>query len=446
MRCFSISLNNLPEEYKVVLGYLTYHSGKLYNQALYLLKNKQAKVNMYDLYKKLKGNLHSKNLQSRTTQIVLDELVRAYKNAFKGYAKYPKFRPKNKSHRTLTYDTTGFKVVGTKIRLSISKELINWLKEKHSIEIKYLWIETGLELDQKLIKNIQIVPKAKEFELHIIYEAQETNVKTIKSDKVMVLDPNSSNFFAVVIEGVSEPYLIDGQGLKSLLRKYLKKIADFQSRLANVSKKGFKTHLLEERISKTWLKIKRLLKHYAHTVSNLIVELAVKHGVKKIYVGDAVKNKNKESNLNSIADQIWKLLPHGKVKDYLKYKAKEYGIEVKYISEFYTSGVDSSIDGTVCKENYTPEARIERGLYKTKFLGFLNADINACRNFLKKLRKFDLISGIGKLLRLRIFHKLKSSSAILLYGRIGRSRGSVNLPVVIRDTIKCSNSLEASYL
>ncbi|MGC8816171.1 MAG: RNA-guided endonuclease InsQ/TnpB family protein, partial [bacterium] len=86
MRCLSISLNNLPEEYKVVLGYLTYHSGKFYNHALYLLKNKQAKVNMYDLYKKLKGSLHSKNLQSRTAQIVLDELVRAYKNAFNGYS------------------------------------------------------------------------------------------------------------------------------------------------------------------------------------------------------------------------------------------------------------------------------------------------------------------------------------------------------------------------
>ncbi|MGC8735056.1 MAG: RNA-guided endonuclease InsQ/TnpB family protein, partial [bacterium] len=98
------------------------------------------------------------------------------------------------------------------------------------------------------------------------------------------------------------------------------------------------------------------------------------------------------------------------------------------------------------KENYTPEARIERGLYKTKFLGFLNADINACRNFLKKLGKFDLISGVKKPLRLRIFHKLKSSSTILLYGRIGRSRGSVNLPVMIRDVKKHPNSSEALYL
>jgi putative transposase len=97
----------------------------------------------------------------------------------------------------------------------------------------------------------------------------------------------------------------------------------------------------------------------------------------------------------------------------LEYKAKELGIEVEYIVEAYTSGVDSSVDGAVSKETYTPEARIKRGLFKTKFLGFLNADINACRNFLKKLGKFDLISGILKPKRLRVFFKLKESSSAL---------------------------------
>ncbi len=146
------------------------------------------------------------------------------------------------------------------------------------------------------------------------------------------------------------------------------------------------------------------------------MELALKYGVKKIYIGDAVKNKNKDSNLNSVVDQIWSLLPHGKVKEYLEYKAKEYGIEVEYISEAYTSGVDSFLEGAVSKETYTPEARIKRGLFKTKLLGLLNADINACRNFLKKLGKFDQISGILKPLRLRMFFKLKgSSSTISLY-------------------------------
>jgi len=450
LRCLTIALTDIPDEYKIALGYLTYHSGKLFNQALYIVKTKQAKINTYDLYNKLKdSSLHLKSLQSRSAQIVLDELVRAFKNAFNENAKFPKFRPKTKPHRTLTYDKTGFKIVGTKIRLSLSKNLRRWLKEKHGIELKYLWLDTGLELDERLIRNIQIVPKAKakEFELHIIYEKPQNGAKPIKDERVMVLDPNSSNFFAIVIEGVKRPFLIDGKGLKSLLRKYLKKIAELQKRLEGAKKKGFKTHLLEERLSKTWLKVKRLLRHFAHTVSNLILELALKYGVRKIYVGDAVKNKNRESNLNGVADQIWSLLPHGKVKEYLEYKAKEYGIEVEYISEAYTSGVDSSVNGAVSKETYTPEARIKRGLFRTKFLGLLNADVNACRNFLKKLGKFDLISGILKPLRLRVFFKLKgSSSAIPLYGGIGRSRGSVNLPVVVRHPVEGVNPPEASHL
>ncbi len=137
LRCLVISLNDLPEEYKVVLGYLTYHSGKLYNHALYLLKNKLAKVNMFELYNKLNSSIHLRALQSRTAQIVLDELVRAYKNWFK-YLKNPqkfkrqeikplKFRPKRKPHRTLTYNRTGFKVIGTKIRLSLSTANLCWL-------------------------------------------------------------------------------------------------------------------------------------------------------------------------------------------------------------------------------------------------------------------------------------------------------------------------------
>ncbi len=440
LRCLTITLNNIPPEYKIILGYITYHSGKLYNQALYLLKNKLAKVNMFDLYNKLNSSVHLKALQSRTAQIVLDELVRAYRNwfeflknpqKFRGQEiKPPKFRPKRKPHRTLTYDRTGFKMIGTKIRLSLSKELRRWLKDKHDIHVKYLWIETGLELRDEFIKNIQIVPKGTEFELHIIYEP-EIERKEYEGSRAMVIDPNSGNFMVVGIEGVKPTYIIDGKGLKSLLRKYLKKIAKLQSQKDKLRNKGLPYHRVEERIGKLWVKIKRLLRHYAHTVSNLILELAIKYGVKEIYIGDAVKNKNKESKLNSIADQIWSLLPHGKVKEYLEYKGEEYGIVVDYIDESYTSGVDSTLMCGVSKENYTPEGRIKRGLFRAS-LRLLNADVNAVRNYLKKLGKFDLETALAKPVRVRIFKSISVSS---LYAQIGgRSRGGVNPPVVVRDT------------
>ncbi len=451
LRCFVISLNDLPEEYEIVLGYLTYHSGKLYNQALYLLKNRFAKVNMFDLYNKLNSSIHLKALQSRTAQIVLDELVRAYKNwfeylknpqKFKGQEiKPPKFRPKRKPHRTLTYDRTGFKVIGTKIRLSLSKELRRWLREKHDIHIKYLWIETGLELREELIRNIQIVPKGTEFELHVIYEP-EIERKEYEGSRVMVIDPNSGNFMVVGIEGVRTPYIIDGKGLKSLLRKYLKKITKLQSLKDDLKNKELPYHRVEERINRLWVKMKRLLRHYAHTVSNLILELAIKYGVKEIYIGDAVKNKNKESKLNSVADQIWSLLPHGKVKEYLEYKAEEYGIRVDYIDERYTSGVDSTLRCGVDKENYTPEGRIKRGLFGTS-LGPLNADVNAVRNYLKKLGKFDLLTGLAKPIRVRIFKSISVSS---LYAQIGgRSRGGVNPPVVVRHPLAGAVPPEAPH-
>ncbi len=145
-------------------GYLTYNSGKLYNRALYLLENKLAKVNMFDLYNKLSSSIHLKALQSRTVQIVLNKLVRAYRNwfeylkdpeKFKGQEiKPPKFRPKRNSHKTLTYDKTGFKVLGTKIRLSLSKALREWLKEKHDIHVKYLSLDRdGIRVKRRTHKE-----------------------------------------------------------------------------------------------------------------------------------------------------------------------------------------------------------------------------------------------------------------------------------------------------
>ena len=50
LRCLTIALTDIPTEYKITLGYLTYHSGKLFNQALYLVKTKRAKINTYALY------------------------------------------------------------------------------------------------------------------------------------------------------------------------------------------------------------------------------------------------------------------------------------------------------------------------------------------------------------------------------------------------------------
>jgi len=118
------------------------------------------------------------------------------------------------------------------------------------------------------------------------------------------------------------------------------------------------------------------------------------------------------------------LLPHGKVSKQIEYKAKEYGIKTILVDESYTSGVDSLKDVAVSKENYTPEARKYRGLFKSAF-GFINADVNGARNILKKFIKnfHDYTTGLKQTIRIRVFGRLKSSpDSVQVYGQIGVAR------------------------
>ncbi|RLB10372.1 MAG: hypothetical protein DRG39_06440, partial [Deltaproteobacteria bacterium] len=172
-RAIVFELNNLTEEEQIILGHLTYHAGRLWNQASYLVKNRLAKPDYRDLYNKLKDtSLHLRSLQSRSAQIVLDELTRGWNNFFKflenpkkfkdkgiEVVKPPKYANPKTPHRVVTWDKTGFKIEGSKIRLSISKALKEHLCKKFGFSFDYLWIGTGYkELEGLKVLNVQIVP------------------------------------------------------------------------------------------------------------------------------------------------------------------------------------------------------------------------------------------------------------------------------------------------
>ncbi|WP_457643566.1 RNA-guided endonuclease InsQ/TnpB family protein [Persephonella sp.] len=439
-RSLRIELNSIDQTTQIILGYLTYHAGKLWNEANYLVKNKLAKPNQYDLYNKLKDtSVHKKSLQSRTAQIVLDELSRAWQNFFDylqkpekypSPVKSPKYNKKKSPHRPVIYDKTGFKIEGNIIRLSLSKELKNHLKEKHNININYLTIETGLDLSKLNILNIQISPyKAYgniTYRLNMVYEKElPLHTHKPKTDRVLAIDYGVSNFATIVIENQPISYIIDGKGIQSILRKYLKNLAKWQKKRDNLLNKGLPTNRVDKILHRIQKRINNLIRDFSHKVSNLIVELAKKYGVSHIVIGKLQESKNRESKLSSIIDQMLSLLPHGRVSKQMEYKAKEYGIKVILVDESYTSGVDSLKGVAVSKENYTPEARKHRGLFKS-VLGFINADVNGARNILKKFKKrfHDSITGLKKTIRLRVFGKLKSSlksspESVQVYGHIG---------------------------
>jgi len=92
------------------------------------------------------------------------------------------------------------------------------------------------------------------------------------------------------------------------------------------------------------------------------------------------------------------LLPHGRVTEYLIYKLKEVGIEVKLIDESYTSVTDSCEEVGVTKESKGNGRREKRGLFYSPIKGYINADVNGARNILRKFKRkwFDLVTGLKK--------------------------------------------------
>lgn len=433
-RSLRIELNNIDTATNIVLGYLTYHAGKLWNEANYLVKNKLAKPNKFDIYNKLKDtSIHKKSLQSRTAQIVLDELSRGWQNFFKylqtpekypSPVKPPKYNKKKSPHRPVIYDKTGFAIEKNTIRLSLSKELKQHLKEKHNIDIDYLKIETGLDLSKLEILNIQITPYNAygkiTYRLNIVYQ-KEIKEEKLQTDTVLAIDYGVSNFATIVIENQPISYIIDGKGIQSILRKYLKKLSKWQKKRDNLLNKGLSTNRVDKILHRIQKRINNLIRDFSHKVSNLILELAKRYNVSTIVIGKFQESKNKESKLSSIINQMLSLLPHGRVSKQIKYKAEEYGIKTILVNEIYTSGVDSLRNQTVSKENYTPEARKYRGLFKS-IKGFINADVNGARNILKKFKNtfHDLITGLMQTVRIRVFGKLKSSpNSVQVYGQIG---------------------------
>lgn len=298
------------------------------------------------------------------------------------------------------------------------------------------------------VLNIQIVPYKiyghVSYKLVVVYELEILGKKP-QGSKVLAIDYGVSNFATCVIEGSPVSYIIDGKGLKTLLQRKLKKIANLQRRLNNLRNKGLPTIQVEKKLHKLWKNVKNLLRDYAHKVSSLIKELVVKNGVRTVVIGSVQISKNKENNLLDLVNQMFKLLPHGKVAEYLSYKLKEVGIEVKLINERYTSVTDSCDETTaVSKLNKGNGRRIKRGLFISPVKGLINADVNGARNILRKFKKkwFDLVTGLKRVLRVRIYKLSKGISESLLYAGIG-AYGGVNLPQGIRTGITCQTPSEA---
>ncbi|CAB3289947.1 transposase [Methanocaldococcus lauensis] len=372
-RVLTINLTRkLTDEQWIILNHLTYSSSKLWNVANYQVMQGNIKIN--ELEKKLKTNFWYKNLHSQSAQAVLQKLKIAWLNYFKQHTKRPRFQPKN-GHYPVKWKKDGFKIIGNKLRLSLSKQTRQYLKEKHGIESKFLWVELSktLPLDAMQVKEVEIVPHdiygQRFYVLHLIYK-KEVNPKKPKEEKVMGIDLGVKNLATTVIQGEKQPLIFDGKILLSKLRWFAKEIARVKSQIAE---QGLKTC---KRLSKLAVKERNYVNDYIHKISRWIVNLAKEKGVSKIVIGNLTNNFS-NIDIGRKNNEKFHKIPFRKLIHRITYKSEEEGISVELVDESYTSQ-KCSVCGVIKKSN-----RKYRGLYVCSECGaVINADVNGARNIL----------------------------------------------------------------
>ena len=83
-------------------------------------------------------------------------------------------------------------------------------------------------------------------------------------------------------------------------------------------------------------------------------------------------------------------------------------------------------------------------MFYSPIKGYINADVNGARNILRKFKKkwFDPVTGLKKVVKIRIYKLGEGISGSLLFAGIG-VEGGVNPPRGIRVEVTYQTPLEA---
>ena len=182
-----IKLNN---EYENIIGHMNYAAYKLWNVCNYERRNyKELKLpveypDWYYQKKAHKDDIWYKQLPSQTAQEVCKILDKSWKSFYaleksKGIAnpKPPRFK-QEKIAITYMQNAIVHKKGEEKVRLSLPKRLMKYMKEQYGISAKYLYFENKVFKMTDNIKQIKIYPPNKgKSEIIVKYEIEDIENK-----------------------------------------------------------------------------------------------------------------------------------------------------------------------------------------------------------------------------------------------------------------------------
>ncbi|MGD1808065.1 RNA-guided endonuclease InsQ/TnpB family protein [Dapis sp. BLCC M126] len=337
----------------------------------------QKKLNFTELYHQVSKTSDYQALPTKVSKQIIRRLAQSWTSYFSalkewkkqpskflGKPKIPKYKHKTKGRNILPYpDESIYK-----------KALKTGICHLSMSEIK-------IPTSQTEIIEARIIPKSSCYLIEIVYEKSE---ETTDNQQIAGVDLGVNNLIAVTTNQTgTAPLLIKGRPLKAINTFYNKQRSCLQSQLqANHNQKT------SPKLKKLTHKRNCRVENYLHTASKRVIDWCVNQEIGILIIGHNQTWKQ-EVKLGKKNNQQFVNIPHYRLIEMLRYKAKLIGIKVMITEESYTSQ-SSFLDGDDLpkygdkKPNFSGK-RVTRGLYKTRENKLLNADVNGSLNIIKKV-------------------------------------------------------------
>ena len=374
----------------------THQSKNLYNHANYLVRKEFLETGKwlrdYQLDKLLRQDFdypdYANMPGAQSAQQTLHLLDANWKSFFKsikdwsknkdkysGKPKLPKYKPKD-GQMVLVLTNQQVKQTGNKLRFPKSFG-------GFTVTPRCLTLPNFEKLNQ-----VRIVPCNQVFCVEIVYSVFVDDTVFQDNGRVMSIDLGLDNLATVVTNTGLQPILVNGKGLKSHNQYYNKQKAHYQRIAKQMNGKNY-TNRLHQLTRKRNFKIDDAL----HKISRFIVNLALENDITTIVIGNN-KNWKQSISLGKQTNQSFVTIPHRKLIEKIVYKAQLQGIRVICTEESYTSGTSFLDDESPMREFYDKKRRIHRGLFRSDQGMFINADVNAGYQIMKKVFPNVFADGI----------------------------------------------------
>ena len=377
MKLVEIHKIKKSSKYFNLLTNLCKESNSLYNQALYNAKQSLRNDNTWLFYNDLnyicknqpdKYNNYQRLPRQCSQQILrlLDKNLKSYRNSIKDWSK-------NKSKYQSMPKLPNYRKSGGLFQLILTNQQCK-LKDDNIITFPKVFNGLTLKLRKQHINKvnqIRVLPKINCFKIEIIYEIED--IKSIENDNIASIDLGLSNLVTLAFSNNKQPMIYKGNQLIKLNHDFNRKKNKYQSILAKTQKKKMSKRLLS-----IYNKRNNQIEDQMHKISKSIIDQLLENDISTLVVGHNVNQKQKSKLKNFVALPIFKLI------QLLKYKCEINGIKFIEINEAYTSGTSFIDDEKPIKSYYNKSRRIKRGLFKTNNDQYINSDVNAAYQIIRK--------------------------------------------------------------